>query len=149
MNNNNANKRNLMIIHNRDGSEEVVEVILAFRFNDTGREFIIYTKNEIDKDGDEFIYVSEKFYGPDNEVELQDISDDDLPRIENLLRKIAESEDDESSNTISPDSDGIERIAQKRGVNVKKRSPQIDGFTMLLFLLLGSRATMLLNWRQP
>ena len=112
MNNNNANKRNLMIIHNRDGSEEVVEVILAFRFNDTGREFIIYTKNEIDKDGDEFIYVSEKFYGPDNEVELQDISDDDLPRIENLLRKIAESEDDELSNTISPDSDGIEIIGE-------------------------------------
>lgn len=112
MNNSNVNKRNLMIIHNRDGSEEEVEVILAFRFNDTGREFIIYTKNEIDKDGDEFIYVSEKFYGPDNGVELQDISDDDLPRIENLLRRIAEIEDDESSNKISPDSDGIEIIGE-------------------------------------
>ena len=40
-----TNKK-IMRITATDGSVEEVEVLLAFEFNDTKKEYVIYTKNE-------------------------------------------------------------------------------------------------------
>ena len=45
---NKANERKVMSIVSNDGSIEEVEVILAFEFKDTGKEYVVYTKNERD-----------------------------------------------------------------------------------------------------
>ena len=42
-----------------NGSVEKAEVILAFEFKDTKREYVVYTKNETDKYGNITVYVSE------------------------------------------------------------------------------------------
>ena len=34
-----------------DGTREVVEVLLSFKFNDNNNEYVIYTKNEVDENG--------------------------------------------------------------------------------------------------
>ena len=41
-------EKKMMSIYAEDGSIEEVEVILAFEFKDTNKEYVIYTKNEID-----------------------------------------------------------------------------------------------------
>ena len=41
-----------------DGTKEEVEVLLAFKFNDNNKEYVIYTKNEIDDNGNVTIYIS-------------------------------------------------------------------------------------------
>ena len=41
-------EKNMMTIIAQDGTEEEVEVIIAFKFKDTNKEYIIYTKNERD-----------------------------------------------------------------------------------------------------
>ena len=45
---NQTNKKLMSIVAN-DGSIEEVEVILAFEFKDTGKEYVVYTKNEKDE----------------------------------------------------------------------------------------------------
>ena len=39
-------EKKMMSIVAEDGSIEAVEVILAFEFKDTKKEYVIYTKNE-------------------------------------------------------------------------------------------------------
>ena len=42
-------EKKMMSIVAEDGSIEEVEVILAFEFKDTKKEYVIYTKNEKDE----------------------------------------------------------------------------------------------------
>ena len=42
-------KKNVMITTLPDGTKEEVEVLLAFKFNDNNKEYVIYTKNETTK----------------------------------------------------------------------------------------------------
>ena len=44
-------EKKMMSIVAEDGSIEEVEVILAFEFKDTGKEYVVYTKNEKDANG--------------------------------------------------------------------------------------------------
>ena len=44
-------EKKTMTIVSEDGTEEVVEVILAFEFKDNKKEYIVYTKNEEDDNG--------------------------------------------------------------------------------------------------
>ena len=50
--------KKIMSIVSDDGTVEEVEVILAFEFKDTKKEYVIYTKNEKDENGNVTVYVS-------------------------------------------------------------------------------------------
>ena len=55
---NRAVEKSMMSIVADDGSVEEVEVILAFEFKDTKKEYVIYTKNEKDENDNVTVYVS-------------------------------------------------------------------------------------------
>ena len=70
-------EKKLMSIENEDGTTEEVEVILAFEFKDNQKEYVVYTKNEKDDNGNVTVYVSNvdrsegepKLLGVDSESE--------------------------------------------------------------------------------
>lgn len=88
----NTNEKQMMSIVAQDGSIEEVEVIIAFKFKDTDKEYVIYTKNEKDEKGLITVYVSNvdrssgetKLYGVDDEAEWNKIKD--------VLRELAKTE---------------------------------------------------------
>lgn len=75
-----------------DGSEENVEVLLIFKFNDNNNEYIIYTKNEVDEVGNVTIYIS-KVDRSSGKIVLNTVSDnDEWTRIKSVLRELSKSE---------------------------------------------------------
>ena len=84
--------KSMMSIVADDGSTEEVEVILAFEFKDTKKEYVIYTKNEKDENDNITVYVSHidrssgdpKLVGVDDEEEWN--------RIKDVLRELSKSE---------------------------------------------------------
>ena len=63
-------EKKMMSIVAEDGSIEEVEVILAFEFKDTKKEYVVYTKNE--KDENENVMDIVKIEDSDSE-EVEDI----------------------------------------------------------------------------
>ena len=86
------NEKKVMSIVSNDGAIENVEVILAFEFKDTNKEYVVYTKNEKDENGNITVYVSNidrsgeepKLLGVENENEGNKIKD--------VLRELSKSE---------------------------------------------------------
>lgn len=85
-------KNNKMLsITKSDGSVEKVEEVISFEFNDTKKKYIVYTKNEIDSNGNVTIYVTEvikdnlgtRFIGVE--------SDDEWTKIKEVLRELAKN----------------------------------------------------------
>ena len=85
-------EKKMMSIIAEDGSVEEVEVILAFEFKDTKKEYVIYTKNEKDENDNITVYVSHvdrssgepKLLGVDDEEEWS--------RVKDVLRELSKSE---------------------------------------------------------
>lgn len=75
-----------------NGTKEEVELLLSFKFNDNNKEYIIYTKNETDENGNVTIYVSGVTrLGED--ITLNTVSDDnEWSRIKDLLRELSKNE---------------------------------------------------------
>ena len=86
------NERKVMSIVSNDGAIEDVEVILAFEFKDNNKEYVVYTKNEKDENGNVTVYVSNidrsgdepKLVGVENENEWNKIKD--------VLRELSKTE---------------------------------------------------------
>ena len=86
------NEKSIMITTLPDGTKEEVEVLLAFKFNDNNKEYVIYTKNEVDDNGNVTIYISNVTRAGGN-VTLSTVSDDnEWTRIKNVLRELSKSE---------------------------------------------------------
>ncbi len=85
----NDNKK-IMSIVQEDGSIDEVEVVIAFEFKDTKKEYVVYTKNEKDANGNVTVYVSRvernggtpQLFGVDNEEEWN--------RVKDVLRKLSQ-----------------------------------------------------------
>ncbi len=85
-------KRVTMSIIGEDGSIDEVEVVIAFEFKDTKNEYVVYTKNEKDENGNVTVYVSRvdrsgetpRLYGIDDEEEWN--------RVKDVLRKLSKKE---------------------------------------------------------
>ena len=85
-------EKKIMSIVAEDGSIEEVEVILAFEFKDTNKEYVIYTKNEKDENENITVYVSNvdrssgepKLMGVDDEEEWN--------RVKDVLRELSKAE---------------------------------------------------------
>lgn len=85
-------KKNVMVTTLPDGTKEDVEVLLAFKFNDNSKEYVIYTKNEVDDNGNVTIYISNVTRIGEN-ITLSTVSDDnEWTRIKNVLRELSKSE---------------------------------------------------------
>ena len=88
----NKMEKKIMSIVSNDGSIEEVEVILAFEFKDTNKEYVVYTKNEKDENGNITVYVSNidrseeepKLLGVENETEWN--------KIKEVLRELSKTE---------------------------------------------------------
>lgn len=86
------NGKKVMSIVSNDGAIEDVEVILAFEFKDNNKEYVVYTKNEKDENGNVTVYVSNidrsgdepKLVGVENENEWNKIKD--------VLRELSKTE---------------------------------------------------------
>lgn len=73
-----------------DGKTETVEILLSFKFNDNNKEYVIYTKNEMDENGNVTIYVSECNR---ETLTLTTVSDDnEWTRIKDVLRELSKNE---------------------------------------------------------
>ena len=85
-------KKNIMITTLPDGTKEEVEVLLAFKFNDNNKEYVIYTKNEVDDNGNVTIYISNVTRDSEG-VTLTTVADDnEWTRIKNVLRELSKAE---------------------------------------------------------
>lgn len=99
-----------MTITNKDGSTEVVEIILAFEFKDTLQEFVIYTKHETDSLGDTTVYVSE-LKKDDNRRHLYGVEDKDWYRVKEVLWELSKTDEEaDLKMPLTPffDSKGVE-----------------------------------------
>jgi len=80
-----------MTLNLEDGTKEEVELLLSFKFNDNNKEYIIYTKNEKDENGNVTIYVS-NVTRVNDDVTLGTITDDnEWSRIKDLLRELSKN----------------------------------------------------------
>lgn len=88
----NQSNKKLMSIVASDGSIEEVEVILAFEFKDTGKEYVVYTKNEKDENENITVYVSniERSTGEPKLLGVE--SEEEWNRIKDVLRELSKSE---------------------------------------------------------
>ena len=85
-------EKKMMSIIAEDGSTEEVEVILAFEFKDNKKEYVIYTKNEKDENGNVTVYVS-NIDRSSGEPKLGGIDDEEeWNRIKDVLRELSKGE---------------------------------------------------------
>ncbi len=88
----NQEEKKIMSIVADDGSIEEVEVIIAFEFKDNKKEYVVYTRNETDENGNVTVYVSHvdresgepKLFGIEDENEWN--------RIKDVLRELSKEE---------------------------------------------------------
>ena len=86
------NEKKVMSIVSNDGAIEDVEVILAFEFKDTNKEYVVYTKNEKDQNGNITIYVTEVVTDIHGTRFLGVSTDEEWARIKDVLRELAKRE---------------------------------------------------------
>ena len=85
-------EKKIMSIVVEDGSVEEVEVILAFEFKDTKKEYVIYTKNDKDENDNVTVYVSHVDRSS-GEPKLMGIDDDEeWNRVKDVLRELSKAE---------------------------------------------------------
>ena len=86
------NDKKMMKIVSEDGSSEEVEVVFAFEFKDTKKEYLIYTRNEHDDDNNVTVYIS-NVDRSNGETKLLGVeTDEEWNRIKDVLRELAKSE---------------------------------------------------------
>ncbi len=85
-------EKKMMSIVSEDGSVEEVEVILAFEFKDTNKEYVIYTKNEKDENDNVTVYVShvDRSSGEPQLLGVED--EEEWNRIKDVLRELSKAE---------------------------------------------------------
>lgn len=75
-----------------DGTIEEVEVILAFAFKDTNKEYVVYTKNEKDENDNITVYVS-KIDRSTGEPKLLGVEDEaEWNKIKDVLRELSKAQ---------------------------------------------------------
>ena len=85
-------EKKMMKIVSNYGSSEDVEVVFAFEFKDTKKEYVIYTKNERDEDNNITVYVS-NVDRSNGETKLLGVeSEEEWNRIKDVLRELAKGE---------------------------------------------------------
>lgn len=87
-----VNNKKILTINKPDGRTEEVEEVICFEFSDTKKKYVVYTKNEIDENGNVTIYVSEMVTDA-NGVKLTGVeNDEEWSKIKDVLRELAKNE---------------------------------------------------------
>lgn len=84
------NKKILSIMKD-DGTSEEVELIICFAFNDTKKEYAVYTRNEKDENGNTTLYVSSIDRNGDKPKMGGIETDEEWARIKDVLRELAKN----------------------------------------------------------
>lgn len=84
--------KKVLSILKEDGTTEEVELIIAFAFNDTKKEYVVYTRNEKDDNGNTTLYVSsiDRTGVKPKMGAIQ--SDEEWARIKDVLRELAKND---------------------------------------------------------
>lgn len=87
-------KKNIIKIQRTNGNIEEAEVLLFFKLEEEGPEYIVYTFNEIEDDL-VTVYTS-KFVKNEDNIVLEEVTDEDeWNKIKDVMRKaITESKED-------------------------------------------------------
>ena len=82
----------MMSIVLEDGSVDEVEFLLSFKFTDNNKEYMIYTKNESDDNGNVTIYVASVERNGDSDPKLGGVdSEDEWTRFKNVLKELSKN----------------------------------------------------------
>jgi uncharacterized protein YrzB (UPF0473 family) len=85
-------EKKVLSIIKEDGTKEEVELLICFEFNDTKKEYVVYTRNEKDENGNITIYVSHI----DRSGEIPKMgaieSDEEWARIKDVLRELSKND---------------------------------------------------------
>lgn len=82
----------MLSINKADGSVDTVEEVVSFRFDDTGKHYLVYTKNEKDQNGNITIYVTEVVTDGMGTRFLGVAGDEEWAKIKEVLRELAKKE---------------------------------------------------------
>ena len=85
-------EKKMMSIVAEDGSIEEVEVILAFEFKDTKKEYVIYTKNEKDENDNITVYVSNVDRSSGDPTLMGVDDEEEWNRVKDVLRELSKAE---------------------------------------------------------
>ena len=85
--------KKILTINKLDGTTEEVEEVISFEFNDTKKRYVVYTKNEVDQNGNVTIYVTEVVTDDNGTRFLGVETDEEWTRIKGVLRKLAKKEE--------------------------------------------------------
>ncbi len=83
--------KRILTISKEDGTREEVEEVISFRFEDTKKEYVVYTKNEVDENGNITIYVTELIKDETGNRFVGVTSDEEWAKIKDVLRELAKS----------------------------------------------------------
>ncbi len=86
--------KKILTINKLDGTTEEVEEVISFEFNDTKKRYVVYTKNEVDQNGNVTIYVTEVVTDDHGTRFLGVSGDDEWSRIKDVLRKLAKKDEE-------------------------------------------------------
>lgn len=86
-------EKRMMSIILEDGQIDEVELLISFEFNDTKKEYAVYTKNETDENGNVTVYVSSVDRSGDTPRLGRIETDDEWSRIKNVLRELSKTEE--------------------------------------------------------
>ena len=81
--------KKMMSIIGENGNDEEVEDILAYEFKDTNKEYVDYTRNETDENGNVTVYVSNVNKDGDTPTLLGVDSEEEWSRIKDVLRELS------------------------------------------------------------
>ena len=85
-------EKKLLSIIKEDGTKEEVELLVCFEFNDNKKEYVVYTKNEKDENGNITIYVSSVDRSGDMPKMGAIESDEEWSRIKDVLRELSKND---------------------------------------------------------
>lgn len=85
--------KKILTINKLDGTTEEVEEVISFEFNDTKKRYVVYTKNEVDQNGNVTIYVTEVVKDAQGTRFLGVSTDEEWTRIKEVLRKLAKKDE--------------------------------------------------------
>ncbi len=84
----------MMSIVLEDGSIDEVEFLISFKFTDNNKEYMIYTKNETDENGNVTIYVASIDREQGEEPKLGGVeSEEEWTRIKGVLKELSKNVD--------------------------------------------------------
>ena len=90
----NVDRHKMMTIVNGDGTEEEVEVVVAFELKENKNEYVVYTKGERHNLGNIMTYVS-KVDREGGEPTLIGVEDEsEWKKVKAVLRELAEGDDE-------------------------------------------------------